>query len=358
MNSVLHFLDYSKTTQKNLIEQKTIDEYKTTPVILASMGGHLEVVKELVSRGADLNARLENNRHGIVEIAAIRQDMDLLIYAHDKTSDLSKRIRDLMISERLDQSSRAGLGRTLEHLAENYQKTKLEQENMNLNEIPNLGLEQMISHQVIGHQDFGTCLANFFRLCLENENGFSSGVIILMNTIFDSTIRSSFLASKGIQYLMQTLERSRQFFQKRYELLNSKIKSTKTVDDFEVEDLFDREDEDKDLEDDDNGDVYLECASIGQVMSFITKYDDCLEIINHDGSNEKILHYIKLLFDVNNLTKIYQLKKYFDSEKQLSENKDSMKMKIFNIINMNNKNKKKKIGILKPIEVFLQVICF
>lgn len=43
-NAVIRFLDYAKETGKNLIEQKTIDDFKTTPLLIASLGGSMEVM--------------------------------------------------------------------------------------------------------------------------------------------------------------------------------------------------------------------------------------------------------------------------------------------------------------------------
>ena len=172
--------------------------------------------------------------------------------------------------------------------------------------------------------------------------------VALVNTIFDDQVRKGFLNTRGIANLVFFLERSRQAMSKRIESLINKLKNSKSVDEFEVEDLFDREDEEKDI--DDSAETYLECASLGQAFNYLTQYEDSLAQINADGSNEKILAYIKLLFDAQNLYKVYQLDKIF-KEKQDNRG-NSMKMKIFNIINMNKKKKEKK---LTPIELFLQL---
>ena len=81
-NAVIRFLDYARETGKNLIEQKTIDEFKTTPLLIACLGGNMEVIEMLVDNGADVNSKLDyrqNLKHGIIEIAAIKQHIELIV---------------------------------------------------------------------------------------------------------------------------------------------------------------------------------------------------------------------------------------------------------------------------------------
>ncbi len=351
INAVTRFLDYSKNTRKNLIEQRTIDDFKTTPIMIAALGGHLELIDELVRNGADLTVRLDNTRHGLVEIAAIRQDYNLLAYLHDKFTDMPKRLRDLMVSEKLEENSRATLGRTIEHYSENYFQIceRLNESSIENSEEASLSVDEKIAYSTIHHADFGACLANYIRLCVDNENALASGVIILINTLFDDQIRKAFLNTRGIQNVIFLLEKNKLGVSRRVEHIINKLKNNKSVDEFEVEDLFGREDADKDI--DDSEETYLECASIGQALSYLTKYDDCLVQINADGSNDKILSYTKLLFDASNLMKIYTLDKMF-KERSSGDHGESMKMKIFNIINMGKK--KKNARKLTPTEVFSQ----
>jgi ankyrin repeat protein len=54
------------------LELFTKDENCVTPIVIAVLGGHRELVEYLVDAGANLNVR-NNKGHGLVEIAAIRQ---------------------------------------------------------------------------------------------------------------------------------------------------------------------------------------------------------------------------------------------------------------------------------------------
>lgn len=334
---MVRFLEYAKSNSKNLIEQRTIDELRATPLLIAALGGHLEVIEELINNEADLNAKLETTRHGVVEIAAIRQDIPLLSFLYDKVDNLAKKLRDLMISERVDDSSRITLGRTIEHFTQFYPKG-------------NSGsVETRIASDLFEQGDFGACLATFVKLCgVENENALASAVVILVNLSDDETIRKGFINAKGVANLVHIMELKRVELSKRIELIVGKLKSNKSVDEFEVEDLFDKQNEDDDL--DDSADNFLCCASIGQALQCLTRHSDCLDLMNTDGSNEKILTYIKLLFDEKNLMKVYQLNKMAKERKDNEGN--STKMKIFNIINM---NKKKKEIQLTPSQLFLQI---
>jgi len=51
----------------------------TKPVVIAVLGGHLDLVQYLVECGSNLLVR-NSKGHGVVEIAAIRQDLRTLVY--------------------------------------------------------------------------------------------------------------------------------------------------------------------------------------------------------------------------------------------------------------------------------------
>jgi hypothetical protein len=366
---VTRFLDYSRNSQKNLIEQRTIDDFKTTPVMIAALGGHMDIIEELVRNGADLTVKLENTRHGIAEIAAIRQDHALLAYLHEHARqpvpDVPGRLRALMTSERnVDEGARASLGRTLEHYSVHFSTAKAvvaaasattttttadddneEQRQYNHNS-QQLSIDESIAYELVSHADFGASLAGFIRLCVDNESALASSVIILSHTLDDERVRRGFLNAGGIKNIIFFVDKNRQALQSRIDRILAKLKSSKTVDEFEVEDLFDRTDEDKDL--DDSQVTYVECASVGQALSHLTRHAECLAQMNADGSNDKVLALIKLLFDARNLFNVFTLDKMF-KEKGSANAVDSIQMKIFNIINMGKKNQARK---LTPSEVF------
>lgn len=204
-NAVSRFLDYARETEKNLIEQRTIDSYKTTPIIIAALGGHLDVVELLVKNGADYNAELDfnNTKHGIIEVAAIRQHIDLLVYMNDKIPDIPKRLRNLMISDLLDKQSRASIGRTIETLSQDYTNI-LEKIEKNSNQI--LSPQELITYNTIGHVDFGFCLANFLKLNENNEDAIASAVVTLLNVLSDEKFRQNFIKHKGIYYFVFYME--------------------------------------------------------------------------------------------------------------------------------------------------------
>ena len=113
------------------MEQRTIDEYKATPLLIAALGGHLGLIEFLLKNGADISAKLEYKRlkHGIAEIAIIREDMRLLCFLYERilNLDLAKRIKDLMTVEKLDQESKASIGRTIQKFSEEYPKINKDQ---------------------------------------------------------------------------------------------------------------------------------------------------------------------------------------------------------------------------------------
>ena len=77
----------------------------------------------------------------------------------------------------------------------------------------------------------------------------------------------------------------------------------------------DSDDETKDEDKDDDNDEenlslqsdhesYIECASIGQAFCGLTKYEDAVNFINNEGYNEKIISYVRILFDWYNSAKL------------------------------------------------------
>jgi ankyrin repeat protein len=124
---VNRFLEHMREgLTRNLMEQRTIDDYKATPLLIAVLGGHLDVVELLARAGADVTAKLDFRgvKHGAVEVALIREDMSMLLFFSERVESAAVKIVELMAKERLDLESRASVGRALHKLALEYQAVK------------------------------------------------------------------------------------------------------------------------------------------------------------------------------------------------------------------------------------------
>ena len=90
--AVKKFLNYTKDTGKLfLIDLKTIDELKATPILIAALGGSLDCMKVLVDAGSVITETIKYKQkydHGLVEIAVIRQDINVLLYLYEKFKDV------------------------------------------------------------------------------------------------------------------------------------------------------------------------------------------------------------------------------------------------------------------------------
>lgn len=67
---------FDKSQQLELL---TKDDLCVTPIVIAVLGGHYELVQYLVESKSNVNVR-NTKGHGIIEIAAIRQDFKMLMY--------------------------------------------------------------------------------------------------------------------------------------------------------------------------------------------------------------------------------------------------------------------------------------
>lgn len=100
-------------------------------MLVAALGGHLDVVELLIKNGADAAAKLDFRgvKHGLVEIGMIREDFALLDLAFNLCAGgpevAAKRVLTLIGLERLDMDSRVSVGRSLYRLALEYTGTKL-----------------------------------------------------------------------------------------------------------------------------------------------------------------------------------------------------------------------------------------
>jgi hypothetical protein len=159
----------------------------------------------LLNNGADINAQLTFRgivQHGLVEVAAIRQDFDLLAFLYDKFPDLSKRLRNLMISPKLDEESRVAVGRTIEILSQEYPIIKSTL-NEKKNSLKSLTIQQIIAHNTINNSEFASSLVDFFELGSEADEATVSTVMILLNVMpIDAEFRARFLRSKGMSNIL------------------------------------------------------------------------------------------------------------------------------------------------------------
>ena len=155
----------------------------------------------LLNNGADINAQLTFRgivQHGLVEVAVIRQDFELLTFLYDKFPDLTKRLRNLMISPKLDEESREAVGRTVEILSQEYLSIVKKLKETNNSVIGSLTIQQTIAYDMINHLEFASCLVEFFEMSSEAEEVTVSTVMVLLNVMpHDSQFRARFIKSKG-----------------------------------------------------------------------------------------------------------------------------------------------------------------
>jgi hypothetical protein len=285
-------LEHGRELHRNVIDMKTVDDMKTTPLLIAALGGHLEIMKLLIQNGADLNGQLTFRniiQHGLCEVAVIRQDFDLLTFLYDKFEDLSKRIQNLMISDKLDPESRVAVGRTVELLSQEYPFILKSKKITN-----NLSIKQLIAKNLIDSNEFASCLVQFFNLSSDADELTVSTVMILLNTIGDEKFQDNFLKSKGINRFIlfmkdekAKLKKKIEAYRKKFNLIpkKKKVQSIKTEIDRIKSDnnykLSSNDEEEKqnkkektEIElDDDKDDMismecetYIGCACIGQAL--------------------------------------------------------------------------------------------
>lgn len=144
--------------------------------------------------------------------------------------------------------------------------------------------EQEISLNAFNHPDFGDSLAKYIKLCDKSEDCVVSGIMILINLASDATIRTSFTLNKGINHLISCLDRDRKELITKLETIRKRINADEPRIIIHLEDY-----------------LSMECATIGQALCVLSKYEDCLEFINNEGLNDQIQRYILVLFEFNEL---------------------------------------------------------
>lgn len=72
-------IDKFVRSEPTQLEFETGDSLHLTPILVATLGGHLEAVRCLVELGAQLDA-IDTRGHGVVELAALGQNVEILSY--------------------------------------------------------------------------------------------------------------------------------------------------------------------------------------------------------------------------------------------------------------------------------------
>ena len=290
-NAVTRFLNYARDTGKSyLIELKTCDNLKATPLLIAALGGHFECIQILLEAGANSHETIQYKgkyAHSIVEITVIRQDIDTILYLFDNFNDklkICEKILNLMKNTDNDDEIRCSISRTLEQITSKSVK-KLKDE---LLEYPN----------------FGKVFTLFVKQSIKHDESLSSSILVILNILKVNHIRKSFTENNGIEYLYECLK-------DKYLIFREEIEKGKKVE---------SSDENSEISILTSLETFESCnlmiASIGTAFSELSKYPDCIQVIIKENYGEKIIEFIKLLFDSNNL-----YRKYVNEVIQLSLNR-------------------------------------
>ena len=281
-NAVIRFLNYAKDTGKTyLIELKTCDDLKATPLLIAGLGGHFEVIKILIEVGANLDEEIKYKgkySHGLVEITVIRQDLNTLMYLYENFNDrvkICEKICNLMKNADNDDEVRSSISRTLELITN----------------------ENKLKDELLGYPNFGKIFTLFVKQSSKNEESFSSSILVLLNIIKINHIRTLFIDNNGLQCLFESLNSQYLIIRQEVEKSNKKVENDEIKDDnADIEILTSLEKFDS---------CNLITASLGKAFCEISKYSDCIKFLIQENYGEKIIEFIKLLFDSNLLYRQY-----------------------------------------------------
>ena len=303
--AVKKFLNYAKDTGKLfLIDLKTIDELKETPLLIAALGGSLDCMKVLVDAGSVITETIKYKQkydHGLVEIAVIRQDINVLLYLYEKFKDVlnfHSRICSLMSYVNNDDEIRASIGRTLEIMTE---KT-------------HIGLGMKMRDEFLKIPDFGRYLTIFLKQSLQNPEALASCVLVMVNVFHIDAIRDLFVKNNGINSIIECVDIHRGIINKEIDIYK-KLSSNSENDSRDYIDTILNT-----LE------TFESCnfvvASLGKCFAEFAKYEKCIEFINKEGYAEKLINFIRLIFDFNSLKS--KLLTMIDSGKLLNHKSDSI----------------------------------
>ncbi len=283
------------------------------------MGGRIEVVDFLIKNGANVNATIQvqdNRIHlGIVEVALIRKDIDLLLFLYvNGVPNVCKRLRALMISEKIENKSREACVQVVETVVHEYYKLR-EKSKITIKAglkaqdsdclVTTTPMERMAA-EVVSAVEFGRCLAVLLELCRDNVNCMINFVQIFTHAFGDTEIRSKFCKENGIEIIMNfvkghitELNKRITQFKKRQKYLSTSVIRSSFDSDEEIDEtnLFVA-----DFETD------VKCACIGKIVGVFSSYEDCLEMLNSSDfkHNEKIITYVWSLFEWNSIRVEYE----------------------------------------------------
>ena len=303
---VMRLLESAKEARKDLIESKTIDPTRATPLMMAAFGNRLEVIQILLDFGADLSAEINfkpNIRCGIVELSVINGRISMLSFLTDKIASIGKRIKNLMIFDKLDKDTRCSVGRTIRKLCEKYSKV-LE------NQASSLSKEEILTYEMMNNENFGYYLAGFLKRVVENEESIVNCACILESVAQDERIRKSFCQSNAITFFISHMEKQKEkiermineFKKPEKNKANKAIKRLKWLDLEEGNEIAVKEKVKEEVRRESrvfiqDRQTYIECAATGYALLLLSKFDDCLEFIHTDNYSCRIVDFLNVIFE-------------------------------------------------------------
>lgn len=156
----------------------------------------------LIENGANLNATItvQANRIPlkIFDVAAIRKDIDLLVYLYERVPNISHSLRQLFISMKIEDDSREMVAQVIEVFSLEYYRMNQGTVKVDLAKASPM---QRMAYEIVTHVDFGKCLVKYLELCEGNINCFIGFVQIFFNVVDDDAIRGQFSKHNGIEIL-------------------------------------------------------------------------------------------------------------------------------------------------------------
>jgi hypothetical protein len=251
--------------------------------LIAALGGSLDCIKVLVDAGSVITETIKYKQkydHGMVEIAVIKQDINILKYLYEKFKDalnFNSRIYSLMSYVYNDDEIRASIGRTLEMITE---KT-------------HIGLGMKMRDEFLKAPDFGRYLSIFLKQSLQNPEAIASSALVIVNVFHIEAIRDLFLKSNGINTIIECVDIHRMIINKEIDIYKKLSSNSENDSRDYIETILNT------LE------IFESCnfvvASLGKCFAEFAKYEKYIEIINKESYAEKLINFIRLIFDFNTL---------------------------------------------------------
>lgn len=291
-NALPRFINYAKDTDKMfLLEIKTQDDLKATPLLTAALGGHLDCMKLLIDAGASIDEIIKYKSrydHGLVEIACIRQDTNIILYLYEKFNyqlNICKKICSLMTFEGNDDEIRASLGRTLELVT---QKTLAKPIEIKLRD--DLLLKT--------GDNFPKAYTSYLKQSYKMDESLSCCTIIMINILHIPELRKYFHTNNIIQYYVDCLV----IQQKKLLTENENLKLLTKQ---KLEQMIDNIDYELQLQTivDNIDNLSFPLITLGEAFVELSKYSEFVDLIVREQYYEKLIPFVKLLFEMNNMRK-------------------------------------------------------